>query len=299
MLKALIFDRSLISILIILFSFICYGQDSQSVPYKGLNLTSAINGDLDLLWTLDQHHYRYFIRTSDGEIVELENNRIKGHKYDGAYKQTLSKYTNPTEKELKKLRFTLFHLSEFIDSQNTKADPNYLKQSQRAKIVINGSFLGGITNIPLFENPEDEILPQLGVELELIDEGNFPRHALYFQARQILKSDELNYQNTELAIGYRFKIIKNPNFNLFANLTFATLGFINAERSYYNVDNELVEEKIDNATFETPFSLGIGADFKVAKNGYISVQYNEVVAILVDNAGNFPKNILVGYKFKF
>lgn len=298
MLKALKFSR-LVLITLMLHICIGYGQENKTVSYNDLNLNLVIEGNLDLLWTLDEQRYRYFIRTETGEILELENKRIEGRKYDESYKKTLSEYTNPTEKELKKLRFTLFHLSEYVDAQNLRSDPNYVQQSERAKIVLNGSALGGITNIPLFENPDNEILPQIGFELELIDEGNFPRHALYLQARHVFSSDNLNYQNTELAFGYRFKIIRQQNFNLFANLAFATLGFIEAERSYYNVDDELIEEKIDKTTFETPFSLGLGADYRIGKNGFLTAQYNEIVALLVENTGNFSMNFLVGYKFTF
>ena len=58
----------------------------------------------------------------------------------------------------------------------------------------------------------------------------------------------------------------------------------------------LPAETIEKSTFQIPCSFGIGADIKLSKNSFITLAYNELFAIFINNKNNFPVDFAVGYK---
>ena len=83
----------------------------------------------------------------------------------------------------------------------------------------------------------------------------------------------------------RFRFVNQSTFNVYANVKFAT----------YTFSNTLGE---DSSDFDVPFIFGLGSDIKIGKNGFITLAYNELFAIFIDNGGNFPIDFAVGYKMK-
>lgn len=153
-----------------------------------------------------------------------------------------------------------------------------------------------MTNNPFIENPDNTITPLFGAEMELYDNNIAKRHAAFLQLSHVLESGELDYSTTEIALGYRFRFIYTDKFNMHANLKLATLSFSNS--SYVVGEGENIEIKNKSATsFDAPLIFGLGADFKVSDNGFITFYYNELFAVFIENQGNFSTNFALGYKF--
>ena len=60
----------------------------------------------------------------------------------------------------------------------------------------------------------------------------------------------------------------------------------------------LVTEDVSDTAFDVPFIFGIGADIRVGDRSFITLTYDELFAISLDNQGNFSTNISIGYKFE-
>ena len=56
-----------------------------------------------------------------------------------------------------------------------------------------------------------------------------------------------------------------------------------------------IVEKVNG--FEVPLAFGVGADIKLSKTSFLSITYNELFALLLENEGNFSSSFAVGYKF--
>ncbi|MEZ4780726.1 MAG: hypothetical protein R2816_03835 [Flavobacteriaceae bacterium] len=52
--------------------------------------------------------------------------------------------------------------------------------------------------------------------------------------------------------------------------------------------------------FEAPFTFRVGADIKknFSETSFLSITYNELFALLLENEGNFSTSFAIGYKFK-
>ena len=247
-----------------------------------------------LLWNIIDGKYRYFVKTEDNSITELTNTKQDG-KYQEEYKTTLESLTNnaiPT----KRLKLTLFSLREYIDSYNASVDTAYEKQSSRSKLQVRLGAFGGITNSPFITNPDNDTTPLFGAEIEVLEAERISRHALFMQAKHVLEYDDLKYSTTELSLGYRFRFINGEKFSLYGNCKFATLNFSNATVVSVN-NNTITTEEVSDTAFDVPFIFGIGADINLTPNSFLTLAYNELFAIFLDNQDNFSKNFTIGYKF--
>jgi hypothetical protein len=152
---------------------------------------------------------------------------------------------------------------------------------------------GGITNSPFINNPNNTKSPQFGAELELLDGNRIKRHALFMQLRHVFETDDFKYSTTELALGYRFRVINARSFSLYGQSKFATLNFLkNTVPGANDVPVDINETVVD-----IPLTFGIGADIRLTDSSYLTINYNELFAALVENNGNFSTNITLGYKF--
>lgn len=43
--------------------------------------------------------------------------------------------------------------------------------------------------------------------------------------------------------------------------------------------------------------FGLGADIRIAEGHFITIGYNELFALLIDNQGYFPVDLAIGYRF--
>lgn len=280
--------------LLFCFSFSQAQEDTYMIEGEQLVLKSEVNGKLDLLWNIIEGKYRYFVRTETNTIVELKNTKVDG-KYQQEYKTLLNELTNATM-STKRLNLTLFSLKEFIDTYNSTVDSTYQSTAVRNKLMFRLGVFGGLTNSPFVTNPDNLSTPYFGGELEVLDVDQISRHAVFLQVKHVTEQEELQYSTTELALGYRFRFINKATFSLYGNVKFATLNFSNA---VVITDNEgtITTEEFNESAFDVPFIFGVGADIRITENSYITLAYNELFALLLDNQGNFSTDFSIGYKF--
>ena len=265
-------------------------QETYTVQGETLQLKTEVEGSLDLLWNIIDGHYRYFVRTSDNTITELVNTRDENRHYQEEYKTTLQ---NLTDVNADNVNLTLTDLKSFIDEYNLSQDPTYSSSIYNAKLQLLLGIFGGITNSPFINNPNNTKSPQFGVELELLDGNRIKRHALFMQLRHVFEADDFKYSTTELALGYRFRVINARSFSLYGQSKFATLNFLkNTVPGANDVPVDINETVVD-----IPLTFGIGADIRLTDSSYLTINYNELFAALVENNGNFSTNITLGYKF--
>lgn len=287
--------QKLICLLCLFFTFaFSQAQDIYMVEGEQLQLKTEVEGKLDLLWNIIEGKYRYFVRTETSNIVELKNTKKDG-KFQSEYKDILAEFTNNTM-STKRLNLTLFSLKEFIDSYNSSVDSTYQSTATRNKLQFRLGVFGGLTNSPFVTNPDNLTTPLFGAEFEVLDVNQISRHAAFLQLKHVVEQDELQYSTTELALGYRFRVINKETFSLYGNVKFATLNFSNAVVVTDN-NGTITSEEFNETAFDVPFIFGIGADIRVTENSYITLAYNELFALLLDNQGNFSLDFSIGYKF--
>jgi hypothetical protein len=266
-----------------------YGQNI-TYQYESFQLKQDIEGKLDLLWNVIDDEFRYFVKTEDDTVIELKNTRGAANKYQEEYKTVLNDLTGW---DTSKLKLTLGSLRQFIDDYNASVDSSYTPVSKKSKLGLRLGFSGGITNNPFVGNPDNALAPLLGGELEIYEENKLPRHSGFLQVRHSFETDDFQYSATELSLGYRYRVINRESFSIYGQVKFATLNFTNATI----LDANSMETSISNTAFDIPFIFGIGSDIKIGNKGYLTIIYGELFAVFLDNQGNFPTDISVGYKF--
>jgi len=268
-----------------------YSQESYTIDSEALELKTEIEGQLDLLWTIIDREYRYFVRTDNGAITELKNTKNSDKNYQEEYKSTLRSLTNGMSTD--KLKLTLFSLKNYIDKYNTSVDSAYVSDAKQGKVGLRLGFSAGITNNPFVGNPDNIKVPLIGAELEIYEANVLPRHSGFLQARHAFDTDDFTYATTEFSLGYRYRIINQSSFTIYGQVKLATVNFTNATV----IDENAMEVGLNNTSFDVPFIFGIGSDIKVSKNSYITIIYGELFAFFLDNQGNFSTDISIGYKF--
>ena len=269
-------------------------QESYTINGKTIELKTEVEGKLDLLWNIIDNEYRYFVRTEDNTITELKNTKVD-RKFQEEYKTTLEELTN-NSMSTKRLNLTLFSLKEFIDAYNVSADSAYVTTVSRSKFQFRLGVFGGITNSPFINNPNNEKTPLFGAELEVLEAERISRHAIFMQLKHVLEQDDIKYSTTELSLGYRFRVINKETFSLYGNMKFATLNFSNATL-VTDTNGTIATQEFSDTSFDVPFIFGVGADINVSKNSFITLAYNELFALFLDNQGNFSTDFAIGYKF--
>lgn len=284
-------------LLLISLSFSAFSQKDYTVNGETFNLKTEVEGSLNLLWNIVGGNYRYFIE-NDNKIEELVNTKNTSGSYQEEYITSLKQFTGSTNINPKSVKLTLPSLRNFINGYNATQDKNYSFSENKLKVNTRLGVFGGITNNPFVENPDNSTTPLFGAELELYDDKIAKRHGAFLQLTHVLENDDLKYSVTEIALGYRFRFIYSKNFNLHANLKLVTLSFSNSTISYEDEDTMLeVTEDKSATSFDAPVIFGLGADIKISENGFITLYYNELFALSLDNQGNFSTNLAIGYKF--
>ena len=283
-------------LLFILFCFSASAQKQYTINGETLELKTEVTGTIDLLWNIIDHEYRYFVR-KDNVITELVNTRGNNNKFQEEYKTALSGLTKDSGLNTSDVKLTLYDLGNFINKYNASQDSNYIIASKEAIIKSRLLVFGGVTNSPFINNPDNINNPQFGAEIEVFEGNILPRHTLFFEIKHVLNNDEFKYSTTQLSLGYRFRFINTEKFILYANMVFGTYNFSKNTLSFINEADAIITEEITNNGFDAPFAFGIGADFKITPNSFITLNYNELFALFVDSQDNFSTNIALGYKF--
>lgn len=279
--------------LILIFSFafqLNHCQETYTINGETLELKTEVDGKLDLLWNIIDGEYRYFVRTENGNIIELKNTRDEDNNYKEEYKSTLGELTGMSTD---KLKLTLYSLRSHIDTYNVSVDSNYTSSKTERGVQLRLGVSGGITNNPFVGNPDNKKTPMIGAELEVLEGYGMQRHSGFLQARHTFDSDDFPYSTTEFSLGYRFRFVITETFSIYGQVKFATLNFSNATF----VDESDMEVDVNETSFDIPFIFGVGSDIKVGENSYITLIYGELFAAFLDNQGNFSTDIAIGYKF--
>lgn len=279
-----------------LFCFSAFAQEKYIVNGEAYELKTGVKGTIDLLWNAINREFRYFVK-KDNVIIELLNTKDDNKKFKEEYKDILNTLTKGSNLDPSKVKFTLNSLVEFINGYNATVDLNYISNSNLAILKTRLLVFGGITNSPYIVNPGNAKTPLFGAEIEIFEGNASPRHALFFGLKQVFSSDEFKYSTTQFDFGYRFRFINTEKINVYVNIVFGTYNFSKNTFTYVDQDNEIVNQKNTGNGFDAPFSFGFGADFKVSPNGFITLTYNELFALLLENKGNFSTHIALGYKF--
>lgn len=284
--------KRLLLVLVIMGSSLLNAQNTYSINGESLTLYAEVEGELSLLWNSIDGQYRYFLKKGD-EITELKNTPVNG-KYQEEYKEELAAYVGADR--VKKTRFTKPDMMAVIDYYNTTRGDNY--ESKIAKISLNtrlGGFIG-ITNYPYFINPDNTSLMQLGAEFEVMDQVKLKRHSLVFNLRHIFENSDYPFSSTQLMLNYRFKFIQTEKVDVYVNAKIAGYNNISQDIKLVENNGDVISIGGSGGEFQAPGAFGIGADIALG-NGYLTFQYQDIVAINLEDNGNFPVDLAIGYKF--
>lgn len=293
--KKLIFIISCIT-----FSSLSFAQQTYTVGNETLELKTEVDGNLDLLWNTIDGQYRYFVKTENGDILELKNTKGVDNKFQEEYKQTLS---DLTKMDAEKLKLTTYSLKNFIDDFNASKDSSYTVVDNKAKLKLRLGFFGGLTNNPFVKNPnsitnaDNETVPFFGAELEVVSD-KLSRHSGFLNLRHATNNDDFEYSSTQLALGYRFKIVNAERFSLYAQTKFATLTNAKTTTRFQDPDDaaSIIVSENSGTNFDIQLIFGIGADIKLG-NGYLTLVYDSLFAVFSDTEVDFPVDLAIGYKF--
>lgn len=287
-----IMKKILFLLVLVTCSFSISAQQEYTINGKDYELKTAVKGNLNLLWNIFDKQFRYFVQTSDGQISELLNTKNSNNTFQEQYKRQLTKLTKKANITTLDLKFTLNSLTQFFKRYNTAiGDSAYLDEKPTLKTRLG--FYGGLTNHPFVNNTNNTTVPFFGAELEGFSSLEHSRHSGFFSIEHTLDNNDFEHTTTQLALGYRYRFIKQSSFNIYLNTLVATYNFSKTTIALNSTTNDIVK----NSTFKIPFAFGLGADIKVSDSSFITLVYNELFSIFIDNNGNFPIDIALGYKF--
>ncbi len=279
--------KRLLVLLSLLFCFSLSAQQNYDVAGETISLYTEVQGPLSLLWNTIAGEYRYFLKNGE-EITELKNTKKDGD-YQEEYKLVLYKNTNEDASQVK---FTKPSLSKFIDTYNASQDSNYVSNQTKVSLKTRLGGFAGMTNYPYFYNPDNTSLPQIGAEFEVMDGSKLRRHSIVFQLRQLFGNKDYDFNSTQLNLNYRFKFIQSSALDLYVNCKIADYVYVSQDLT----DGDGNPIGGSGGEFQAPFAFGIGADIALG-NGYLTFQYQDLYAFNLEDNGEFPVDIAIGYKF--
>lgn len=270
-------------------------QQAYTIDGQTYQLKTEVEGPLTLLWNTVEGEYRYFSKKGT-EIVELKNTKQNGS-YQEEYKTTLQQQTTDAPVPTENINLTLPSLRSFFVAYNKKKDPSFEVAKNPVQLEFRLGAFVGLGNSVFTQNPENEMQPLAGIDLELADAVKLKRHALVFRFKQTFESADYKYSASQLSLNYRFKFVKSPKLDVFVNAKFAALTFSKREYTVIPYGGTAVVYKESGSDFTAPLTFGIGADYRVGQ-GYITLGYNDIVGLAVDSNGEFPVDFTLGYKFR-
>jgi len=266
--------------LLLSLSTITAQTDTYTVNNQSYELKTDVEGSITLLWNIINQEYRYFAKKGN-TITELTNTK-EGKKYQNEYKKQLQDLTSDVTMSTDKVKLTLASLRHFFNAYNKEVDPSYKENSFLTNIEYRLGGFAGITNSVFVVNPDNTSNFQFGVDFELYDATALPSHAIVFQYKQTVPSDDFDFSSSQFSINHRFKFIKAPIYQIYLNTKIATLTSSKRE--------------VTGTNFQGPLIFGLGGDIKIGK-GYLSLNYNDAYSFIIDDNGEFPVDLTIGYKF--
>lgn len=289
--------KIIITTILCFFLQLTFAQQNYEVNGENLELTTIVEGDVDLFYTITNRSYRYFVRTKNDTFFELKNEKLADG-FSKEYISVLREVAPNSEISAEKVKLTTGSLKRYIDSHNKSSNINYNVKDNNLKVNFRLGIFGGITNHPLVEYLDDNgSYPQLAAELELFGDTDDPMHSGLLQVRNTFASAD-DYKSLEFSLGYRFRFVRKSGFNLYAQTRFATVNSFSVNIIDTNPANNSEDISRNETEFDVPFIFGIGTDIKISDHSYISILYDRFYAFGLDNNSNFPTDIMIGYKFK-
>ena len=285
--------------LLLFLAFTCslslFAQTNYTIDGKEYSLSTEIEGTLSLLWTTTGGEYQYFSKKGN-DLTALINTKSDG-KFQEEYKQVLRLQTSGQGMSTDKVKLTLPSLKKFFSEYNQKVDPNYPALPPKAKLKARLGFFGGMTNYPFFANPDNTLLPQIGAEVEIIDEVKLKRHSMLVQIRQLFATSDYDFSSTQISLNYRFKFVKSDAVDIYVSTKISDYVFVTQDIDDPDGDGD-TDDAISGSggDFRAPFALGLGADIPIG-NGFLTVAYNDIFALNLEDNGNFTVDFSLGYKF--
>lgn len=267
-------------------------QETFIINNDTLELRKEVQGPLSLYWTEKDHRYRYFVQKGD-RLVELRN--VNGNQ---EFKEQLNRLTADTKIKTRDVQFVLYSLRHFVNTYNSLIQEDYIFNEATDDIQQRIALFVGLSNNIYTENPENILAPVVGLEYEFYDPNLAPRHSAFLQLRQSFKQDDYRYSSTALSLNYRFKALYFRSFDLHIDARLATVYYSEETTTITNGEGEIIAVNEDSGfTFAAPLSFGIGSDIKITSNGFITVGYNDIFALVWESNGNFPLDFTIGYKY--
>lgn len=271
-------------------------EQTYTVNGTSYHLKTEVKGPLSLLWNVIEGQPRFFLK-KDSSINELVNTKSKQGAYNKEYITTLKAFTIDKNVSYNNVAFLLSSLKDFVLQYNALVENKEVDNNERIVIKTRLGFSTGITNHPFVTNPNNDSSLQVGAELELYDNTIAKRHAAYINLTHGFENKDLEYTITQLSLGYRFRFIYTTGFNIYANATLATFNYAERNITFLNEQNLPTTKKQSASNFDAPVIFGLGADIKLGKNGFLTLSYDELVALFFNNKGNFSTDFSIGYKF--
>lgn len=262
--------------------------DTYTINDQSYELNTDLDGPISLLWNVFSQEYRYFAKKGNS-IIELTNTK-KDNRYQEEYKAQLQELTSGTDMNVDKVKLTLSSLRRFFNAYNKKVDPSYQENSFLTNVEYRLGAFVGVTNNIFVDNPDNTSNAQFGVDFEIYDPVALPSHAIVIQYKQTVSSDEFDFSSSQFSINHRFKFIKTPAYQIYLNTKFATYTISRREI----IGSDFIDERTAS-NFQGPVIFGLGADIKLGK-GFLSLNYNDAYSFIIDDNGEFPVDITIGYR---
>ena len=271
-------------------------QETFIIENDTLQLRREVKGPLTLYWTLEGTKYRYFVQKGN-KMIELYSTVVGGNEQE-EYKEQLAALTTDAKIRTEQVKFLLYSLKYFVNRYNTLVKEDYEANAATDNIKQRIGLFVGLSNNVYTENPDNVLVPTLGLEYEFYDPNIAPRHSAFIQLRQSFKRHEYRYSSTQLSVNYRFRALYFSGFDLHIDAELATFLYAQDRIFLRNDSGEITTVREENGfSFTAPFSFGIGSDIKVTENSFISVSYNDFFSIVLDGNEYFPIDFSVGYKY--
>lgn len=285
---------SLLIFFLLFFSAEIFAQQEYTINGEQLVLIMEVEGPLTLLWKKENKEYRFFSKKGE-QIEELKNTQI-GRKFQEEYKETLKNQTGNVDISVKNVQFSPRSFTNFFNKYNSLVDSDYAMAQEQSKSAFRLGVFGGVNNTIFRNNITNSLHGVAGIDFEFADPG-LKRHSFVLQFQQTFRNSDHDFQLSQLSFNYRFKFITLRKFDAFLNLKFAAFSYVDET---WEIDSKTSTDPIiesqSGLEVDAPFIFGVGFDYKIG-NGYLTLGFNDFVALNRKSNKEFPVNFTLGYKF--